>query len=433
MNYSAALDYIHSKLPMFHRTGKVAYKNNLDNINALDAHLGSPHKSFKTIHIAGTNGKGSVSHMLSAVLQTAGFKTGLFTSPHLVDFRERIRVNGQMIPEEDVAIFVTELYDVFEEVKPSFFEMTVALAFKFFQDQHVDIAVIETGLGGRLDSTNIINPLVSIITNISLDHTDILGKTLEAIATEKAGIIKPGIPTVIGESNNAYNEVFKKTADEKHSDLIFADTQYFVDNVLWSLHDKQIMFVRKEGKELEHSFKLDLLGNYQQKNLVTVLTSIDVLRKTGISIPEENVLTALEKVSDITGLMGRWQILGQNPLIICDTGHNEEGIRWVVSQLKRTAYNHLHFVFGMVNDKDTDSILKQLPQQAGYYFTRANLPRAMDENVLANAAGNFNLKGQTFASVEDAYNAARQNAQTDDLIFIGGSSFVVAEVLSLKK
>ena len=430
MEYSAVLDYLYSKLPMFYREGKIAYKNNLDNIKALDDYLNFPHRNFMTIHIAGTNGKGSVSHMLAAILQTAGYKTGLFTSPHLMDFRERIKVNGQMISKDEVVEFVTVNYEILERIQPSFFEMSVAMAFNYFYNKQVDIAVIETGLGGRLDSTNIITPLVSVITNISLDHTDILGNTLAAIAFEKAGIIKPEIPVVVGESNDEYNKVFLDAAQINNSEITFADSIYSVMNSLESFQDVQILFLKKNGIVLDNPLKLDLLGHYQQKNIISVFATVDILRKAGLKISQEVLFSALEKVCEITGLLGRWQVLGQNPLIACDTGHNEEGIRWVVSQLKRVPYRHLHFVFGMVNDKDTTSILKLLPSEATYYFTKANLPRAMDEKKLASAAKSFNLNGGTYEKVKDAFLAAKNNAQPEDLIFVSGSSFVVAEVLA---
>jgi dihydrofolate synthase/folylpolyglutamate synthase len=416
---------------MFQRSGPAAYKNSLENTLLLDEYYGYPHRRFKTIHVAGTNGKGSVSHMLAAVLQSAGYKTGLYTSPHLKDFRERIRINGEVISEQDVMFWV-ENYRIKNglwKLEPSFFELTVAMAFDYFAKQNVDVAVIEVGLGGRLDSTNIITPEVSVITNIGLDHTNLLGETLEKIAVEKAGIIKENIPVVIGETQRETKLIFSETAGFKNAPLLYSDQKYKVDYSLMGMDGKQVVRVTKENKNVYPDLKLDLTGIYQQKNVPAVLNTLDILIEKGWLIKEKDIYNGLQSTVELTGLLGRWQIIGNNPLIICDTGHNEDGIKPVVEQIENTPYKTLHFVFGAVGDKKPDRILQLLPKNAIYYFTRANIPRAMNEVELAQKAAGFGLNGMAYSSVIEAFNAAKQNAGIHDLIFVGGSTFVVAEIL----
>ncbi|SHI73606.1 dihydrofolate synthase / folylpolyglutamate synthase [Tangfeifania diversioriginum] len=431
MNYSETLDYLFSRLPMYQRVGPAAYKNNLDNTLQLDNFYGNPHRHFKTIHVAGTNGKGSVSHMLAAILQSAGYKTGLYTSPHLKDFRERIRIDGKMIPENEVVNWVEnyKVNDELQKIEPSFFELTVAMAFDYFANEKVDIAIVEVGLGGRLDSTNIITPEVSIITNIGLDHTALLGDSLEAIAKEKAGIIKNKIPVVIGTTQNETQQVFTEKAGELYAPLYFADREYSVRYAMNDFDGNQLLAVEKNGKQIYRHLKLDLKGAYQQKNLPAVLKTLEFLKTKGWGISQENIETGLAEVSKLTGLLGRWQVLDVNPRIVCDTAHNADGLTEIVKQLEQTPYKKLHVVFGMVNDKEPEKILKLLPQNAAYYFTKANIPRALDENVLAKYAAGFGLKGQAFSDVNDAYNEAKKSAGKDDFIFVGGSTFIVAEIL----
>ena len=431
MNYAETLTYLFEKLPMFHRIGQAAYKSSLDNTLKLDEIFGHPHLKYKTVHVAGTNGKGSVSHMLAAVLQSAGYNTGLYTSPHLKDFRERIKINGEMISEEEVIKWVEDYpvkYNLWD-LEPSFFELTATMAFDYFATKEVDIAIIEVGLGGRLDSTNIITPEVSVITNIGLDHTNLLGETLEKIAFEKAGIIKNNIPAVIGTTQTETEKVFKDAAKSKHSNLFFADQKYVAGYPMIGLDGKQILNIEKNGAKVYSEIKLDLLGIYQQKNVPSVLKALDILIENDWKISTQNIYDGLSNTAKLTGLMGRWQIIGNNPLIICDTGHNEDGIKMVVSQIKNTAYKTLHFVFGVVADKNQDAILQLLPKKAVYYFTKANIPRAMDGKVLAQKASDFGLKGTSYPSVIEAFNTAKQNAGKNDLIFVGGSTFVVAEIL----
>ena len=431
MNYSDTLDYLFTQLPMFQRSGPAAYKSSLENTFILDAHYGHPHQKFKTIHVAGTNGKGSVSHMLAAVLQSAGYKTGLYTSPHLKDFRERIRINGEMIPESAVSEWVENYMSKNEKWKidPSFFELTVAMTFDYFAQQEVDIAVIEVGLGGRLDSTNIITPEVSVITNIGLDHTDLLGNTIEKIAFEKAGIIKENIPVVIGETQFGTKSVFEKKANSLNAPIFFADHEYQAVYSTLTMDGMQKVRVEKNGDNVLNGLQLDLQGIYQLKNLPTVLKTLDILSDKGWEIAEKNIFGGLKSTIRSTGLKGRWQILGNNPRIVCDTGHNEDGIKMVLKQIENTAFKTLHFVFGTVGDKDPGNVLRILPKDAVYYFTRANIPRALDEKELTQKAATFGLRGTAYSSVAEALRTARQNADKNDFIYIGGSTFVVAEVL----
>ena len=431
MNYTDTLDFLFTRLPMFQRSGPAAYKNNLENTLMLDEYYGHPHRQFKTIHVAGTNGKGSVSHMLSAILQRAGYKTGLYTSPHLKDFRERIRINGKMMPENEVIKWVENYIQNNEKWKlePSFFELTVAMAFDYFAHQKVDVAVIEVGLGGRLDSTNIINPEVSIITNIGLDHTNLLGDTIEKIAIEKAGIIKNDVPVVIGTKQDETNLVFESISKEKQSDLYFADQEFKADYSLLEVDEKQIFNIEKNGKVIYPDLKLDLNGIYQRNNLPAVLKTVELLVSKDWKIEKEHIYVGLQNTMSLTGLRGRWHIIGHNPLIICDTGHNEDGMKKVVRQLENTACKKLHIVFGTVSDKNPEPVLKLLPQNATYYFTRADIPRALDEKILKLKATKFGLHGNSYKTVKTAFANAQKNAGFNDLIFVGGSSFIVAEIL----
>lgn len=408
MTFQETVDFLYSKLPYFTRDGKSAIKKDLGNTLALCELLGNPQTTFTCIHIAGTNGKGSVSNMLSAIFQNHGFKTGLYTSPHLKDFRERIRVNGEMVSEQFVIDFTERIIPHLDRIQPSFFEITVAMCFQYFAEQKIDYAIIETGLGGRLDSTNIINPILSVITNIGMDHADLLGDSLDKIAFEKAGIIKTGIPVVIGESAVETDAVFIKKAQETQSDIYFADTNVCYYNT---------------------EIDTDLLGQYQQKNAVTVMQAVDVLKKQGINLDYYKVATALMNVKQLTQFRGRWEILGKSPKVIADTGHNAHGLTLVMAQLKKEKYTQLHMVFGMVSDKDRSKVLELLPKDAIYYFTKATLPRALAPEVLQEECSAYQLNGQCYADVKSALEAAKAAASETDLIFIGGSTFVVAEAI----
>ena len=429
MTYEQTLDFLFSQLPAYHRIGKAAYKNNLSNTIALDNYAGNPHLNYKTIHIAGTNGKGSVSHMTASVLQEAGYRTGLYTSPHLKDFRERIRIDGEMITEESVIAFVKKHKGIIESVKPSFFEMSVAMAFDYFRKNHVEIAVIEVGLGGRLDSTNIINPLLSVITNIGHDHMDLLGDTIGKIALEKAGIIKKSVPVVIGETQEETREVFIAKAAETGSEIIFAD-QHFSCRMEESNNPagerKYIIVDNDEQRFYEGSTFIG--GDYQSKNLITVCQVFKCLRGI-LDFTDENIINGIRGVITNTGLSGRWQILGNNPLIVCDTGHNKEGLEYVLNQIRRIPKSGLHMVIGFVNDKDLSAVLPLFPEDAGYYFTKAAVPRALDERTLMIKAGEYGLKGNCYPDVKTAIEAALEIAAETDMIFIGGSTFIVADAL----
>ena len=429
--YDEVIQYLYDHLPYYQRSGPAAYKDNLDNTIALDEMFGHPHLHFKSVHVAGTNGKGSVSHMLTSILMAAGYKTGLYTSPHLKDFRERIRINGKMIEKKFVVEFVDEFLNRNQNaaIDPSFFELTVMMAFDYFSKNHVDIAVVEVGLGGRLDSTNIIRPELSVITNISYDHTALLGDTLGKIALEKAGIIKDGTPVIVGETHPQTSVIFNGVANEHLAPIVFADKHYHSGLGLFSTDARQVFTIRKGGEVALENLKLDLLGHYQSKNICTVLAAVDQLRQQGWTISEQALRNGLENVVEQTGLLGRWQVIGSNPRTICDTGHNEGGMREVVAQITQTPYKTLHFVIGMVNDKDISGVLRVLPKDAIYYFTKASIPRALDENQLMKMAAYFDLHGRSYPSVAQALAAARYQAGADDLIFIGGSTFVVAEVL----
>jgi dihydrofolate synthase/folylpolyglutamate synthase len=432
MNYQETLDYLYAQLPMFTRVGSSAYKADLTNTLDLCELVDNPQNKFKSIHVAGTNGKGSTSHMLAAVLQTAGYKTGLYTSPHLRDFRERIRINGKMMPQQDIVDFVADHKADFEAIQPSFFEMTVALAFDHFAKNNVDIAIIEVGLGGRLDSTNIITPLVSIITNIGWDHMNLLGDTLPLIAGEKAGIIKPNIPVIIGEYQKIVAPVFEQKTEQQHAPLTFASERWDIE--VKEKSDKYLTLTATpkqttDNRQPTTDLQLDLTGSYQLKNVKTVLTAVAELRKQSFTITDADVQTALKNVQGITGLQGRWQTLSTNPLTICDTGHNPEGIQEVLKNIASVKHNHLHFVIGVVNDKDISKILKMLPQDATYYFCRPDIPRGLDAASLQSQASEAGLQGEVYPTVKDALSAAQSAAKEGDLVFVGGSTFVVAEVV----
>ncbi|MGM0528867.1 MAG: bifunctional folylpolyglutamate synthase/dihydrofolate synthase [Bacteroidota bacterium] len=429
MNYNDTLEFLYSSLPMYQRIGKAAYKSDLDDTIRLDNYFGKPHREFITIHIAGTNGKGSVSHILASVLQSAGYKTGLYTSPHFIDFRERIRVNGKMAEEEYIVDFVKDNKGIIQELEPSFFEMTVALAFLYFKQKDVDIAVIETGMGGRLDSTNIITPRLSIITNIGFDHTQFLGETLEKIAAEKAGIIKNQVPVVIGRSQNEVRDVFTTKAREMNSEIYFADDNFSVvkrtkgDNKYENVFD-----IYRKGIPLVRELYTDLAGDYQALNIITFMQAFELLQNS-LELSTDSLRCGLRHVKDNTGLIGRWQIMRESPLVICDSSHNYDGLRHAISQLMKMKAGKLHFIFGIVNDKDVDSILGLFPGEAEYYFTRASIPRALNHEILREKAVKYSLRGKAYSSVDDAYNSALSNADAGDIIFIGGSIFVVADFL----
>lgn len=431
-SYKQILEYLYSQLPMYQRTGPAAYKNTLENTWKLDELFDHPHNNFKSIHVAGTNGKGSSSHMLASVLQEAGYKVGLYTSPHLIDFRERIRVNGEMIPEKKVVAFVEKFrkLNVSAQLEPSFFEMTVAMAFDYFRDCQVDVAVIEVGLGGRLDSTNIIQPEASLITNISLDHTALLGNSIPLIAEEKAGIIKKEVPVVISESNNEYNEVFRQKAAENDSPIFFADQQYEAAYSMFLPEGKQVMNFKKNGELTFPDLKTDLLGNYQRKNVGGVLKILELLQNNGWEISTKVIYEGLSKTTKNTGLRGRWEVVGNNPLMVCDTAHNEAGLKDVVSQIYSNAWKNLYIVLGMVNDKNLDNVMPILPKDAHYFFTQAKIPRALPAAELANIAKEFGLSGTVISTVYEAVTEAQKRAKEHDFIFIGGSTFIVADYFS---
>ncbi len=406
MTYQDTLNWMFSQLPMYQRQGKSAYKADLYNTIQLVSYLKHPEKTFKSIHVAGTNGKGSTSHILASMLQEAGYKVGLYTSPHLKDFRERIKINGKTINQDFVINFIAQHKPFFEVHSLSFFEMTVGMAFTYFSEENVDIAVIEVGLGGRLDSTNVIIPEVAVITNIGKDHTQFLGNTLEAIAAEKAGIIKSGVPVVIGETQEETVPVFKRIAEEKGCDITFAD------------------------QELETvTYKSDLTGSYQSKNMITAVKAIQKLKEKDFNITAGHIEKGLLQVVKNTGLLGRWQILGTQPKVVCDTGHNKEGLTYIVNQLAQEEYKHLHIVYGAVNDKDLSTIVEILPKTATYYFCKPNSARGLDVEVLKSVCNAAGLKGDAYVSVKEAYKNALAYSDLDDLIFIGGSTFVVAEII----
>lgn len=428
MNYEETLEYLYRQLPMFSRIGSAAYKKDLTNTLALCSFLDNPQHKFKTIHVAGTNGKGSTSHMLAAILQQAGYKTGLYTSPHIKDFRERIRINGQMISKEFVVDFTARNKAISEEIKPSFFELTVAMAFDYFASEKVEIAVIETGLGGRLDSTNVITPVLSLITNIGYDHMNMLGNTLQEIAFEKAGIIKKGIPVIIGEANAETLPVFTTQASEKHAPVYFANEMVKVKSI--ATKDQQLQIeVDYPYPDKPITYQLDLTGLYQAKNVCTVLAAVEVLNELGFDVPHETIQKALSQVKRLTGIAGRWDIIQQNPAVILDVGHNEDGIREIVRQLQ-TNYPDAgyHFILGFVNDKDVSKVLPLFPNGANFYFTNAHIPRAMPYEKLRELALASSITGTGYEDVNEALKAALKNAGPGDAIIICGSFFVIAEL-----
>ena len=425
MTYQETIEYLYNQLPVYQKIGGSAYKEGLDNSLALDTYFAHPHTKYKTLHIAGTNGKGSTSHLLAAILQEAGYRVGLYTSPHLVDFRERIRVNGEKISQQYVVDFVDKHRKYFEPIEPSFFELTMMMSFLYFADMHVDVAIIEVGLGGRLDSTNIITPDLSVITNISFDHMQFLGNTLEKIATEKAGIIKKNIPVIIGEAEGEVKNVFTDTAERVGAPILFAEDEHIIQSSLktasgWLFDTKYYLHLKGE-----------LSGYAQIKNAATVLCAVKELQKIGYTIPSKAVYNGFAYVTKLTGLMGRWQILQElHPRIVCDTGHNVAGIKYIADQLANEKYDTLHIVLGMVNDKDITSVLELLPRKAIYYFTKASVPRAMNERELQMLAQKKGLMGYSYPTVAEAVRAAKDWAASNDFVFIGGSNFVVADALN---
>ena len=427
MNYQQTIHYLFRRLPLFSRIGAAAYKPNLDNTIRLCESLGNPHKKFKSVHIAGTNGKGSVSHMLAAILQTAGYKTGLYTSPHLKDFRERIRVNGEMVNEQFVIDFTKKINPVIEEIEPSFFEITVAMAFDYFAQQKCEIAIIETGLGGRLDSTNIIIPEISVITNIGWDHMNLLGDSLEKIAGEKAGIIKNNVPVVVGEVLKETLPVFKKIAKKKNAVLTIASQKRQAIEWKWEKHE--LMVEVAEDHKTDHLvFRLDLAGLYQTRNLLTVLEACSQLQQKEWNIDDKIVRKALQQVKKLTGLHGRWEVIHEHPTIILDVGHNEDGIKQILKQIELTDHHDLHIILGMVNDKEINKVLKLMPRTAHYYFTQAQIPRALPAESLQQNAEAIGLKGKTYPDVNTALKEAKGKADKNDLIIACGSVFMVGEV-----
>ncbi len=424
MTYTETIQYLFNATPVFEKVGAPAYKEGLSTTIALDEHFGHPHTHYKTIHIAGTNGKGSCSHTLAAILQSEGYKVGLYTSPHLVDFRERIRINGQCISEEYVIDFVNRERNFFEPLHPSFFELTTAMAFKYFADQNVDIAVIEVGLGGRLDCTNIITPILSVITNISFDHTLFLGNTLSLIAGEKAGIIKKNIPVVIGEVNSETRPVFEKTAFDKNAPIVFAEDHNEIISTE-HVHNYILYHTRQYG-----NITGELQGEYQVKNTNTILHTIEILQNQGIIHHKDSIAQGLSHVCELTGLEGRWQKLAEHPTVICDTGHNVGGWEYLCHQIAEYPCKHRRIVFGMVDDKDIDHVMQMLPSNATYYFTKATTKRAIPEEKVWQKASSFELKGSTYPSVPDAYKKALADADANDFIFVGGSSYIVADLLT---
>ena len=427
MNYKETIDFLFTQVPTFQRIGSGAYKPGLQNTIALDNIFGNAHRTFRTIHVAGTNGKGSVSHTIASILQKSGYRVGLYTSPHLLDFRERIRVNGEMIPEEKVVDFVSRYRTCGFDGVPSFFELSTIMAFDHFRSEKVDIAVIEVGLGGRLDCTNIISPILSIITNISFDHTQFLGNTLSEIASEKAGIIKPGIPVVIGEAEGEVRQVFADKATLEDSPIVFAED------------DRQILAHSKENGNLRlktRDFGIivdELSGDCQLKNANTILSALPLLREAGLNISDQAIKEGFAHVCEISGLMGRWMTVGTNPMVICDTGHNTGGFAYISAQLHAVKCTALRIVIGFVSDKDVSHVLAMLPRDATYYFAQASVPRAMDCHTLATLAEKAGLTGRSFSTVAEAYDTAIKESATSDFVYVGGSTFIVADLLALLK
>jgi dihydrofolate synthase/folylpolyglutamate synthase len=424
MNYQQTIDYLYNTLPMFSRMGSAAFKKDLTNTLLLCERLGNPYKKFKSIHVAGTNGKGSVSHMLAAIFQTAGYKTGLYTSPHLYDFRERIKVNGAMCEEDFIVDFVERIKPAIEKIQPSFFEITVTMAFEYFAQHQVDVAIIEVGLGGRLDSTNVITPELSIITNIGWDHMNMLGNTLQEIALEKGGIIKENIPVVIGEKKEETENVFKEIALQKHSPLFFAEENFSVKNYKLSNDSIEISVAGKNSTIT--NYQLDLPGIYQTKNILTVLQAIELLNDWNLKT--EHVQPALKGIKKLTGLFGRWEVIHKDPTVVLEVAHNKDGIEQMLTHVQNISFNHLHMIIGMVKDKDVEQVLQFLPKEAIYYFTQAHIPRALDAKDLQAKASEVSLKGNYFDDVNNAIQQALNSSSKNDLIIICGSIFLVAEV-----
>ena len=428
--YQEAENYLFTQLPVFEKTGGSAYKPGLDTAKSIDSDFGFPHRSYKTVHIAGTNGKGSVSNFLASVLQEAGYRTGLFTSPHIVDFKERIRVNGEKIEASFVTDFVNRYCEQFASLRPTFFELTSAMAFEYFRVKKVDIAIIEVGMGGRLDSTNIITPILSVITNIALDHTQFLGSTLREIAGEKAGIIKRGVPVVVGESDPRINPVFLDKAEQMESPIILASNKLSASTGQITPEGKQLFNVFSCGEPVYRGIKCAQLGAYQQKNIVTAIAAVEQWRRLGLNITDDNIYRGFENVNSNTGFYGRWQVIGNQPLVVCDTGHNPAGITYVAEQLNSQSCRQLRMVIGFVQDKDISSILKLLPKNAVYYFVNADNHRALPANELCCMAQRYGLSGNAYSSVAEGFAAAKKDSTMDDFIFLGGSNYVVAELLS---
>ncbi len=431
MNYDETQAYLYERLPMFQRIGAAAYKADLQRTLKLVGFFGNPHHYLRFIHVAGTNGKGSVSHLIASVLQSRGLKTGLYTSPHLKDFRERIRIDGKMVPKSWVSRFVNYFRKDFNLFQPSFFEMSFTMALRYFKEERVDIIVLETGMGGRLDSTNIVHPLISVITNISMDHQEFLGNSPEMIAAEKAGIIKPGVPVIIGRHQEATDDIFRFKAEMEEAPIRFAPDDYSINRIDFagSLKGKLIMDINRNDHKYLTDLRCPLTGLYQQENIVTIMPVFEELVKMGFNIRKNHILKGINDVIKQTGLAGRYQVLGQQPLRICDVAHNPDGIMQVTKQLLTEKHRKLHMVIGMVKEKDQKKILKLMPQNATYYFCKAQIPRGLDAQILYEQARDLGLKGSVYPTIQDAYGAALRNATSDDLVFVGGSTFTVAEVL----
>lgn len=429
MTYQECIEFFYSQLPMYQRSGAAAMKANLDNIRLLSKELANPETKFPSIHIAGTNGKGSSSHLLASIVQSGGYKTGLYTSPHIKDFRERIRIDGKPIPKEQVIQFVNKIQPLLDKIKPSFFELTVAMAFDYFAQQEVDLAIIEVGLGGRLDSTNIIEPIISLITNIEMDHKDLLGNSLESIAMEKAGIIKSKVPIIIGERHTVTDLVFIKRATECNAKIVFAQDKFEIRNQ--SKSPSCIVDIYENGTLRWKEMEIGLRGPYQRLNLPGVFETVRQLNALDYIINDGNIIEGVKQVVEVTGIKGRWQIIGHNPSVICDIGHNKAAIEYLVKELLEMNKGHLHMVIGFVNDKDIRNILEILPKSASYYYCSANVARSLDATQLFHMAKEFHLSGRVIADPNMALLTARQEAHQDDLIFVGGSTFVVAEINEL--
>lgn len=428
ITYQQTLDYLYARLPMFSRIGSAAYKADLSNTISLCSELGDPQNKFKSIHIGGTNGKGSTSHMLAAILQTAGYKTGLYTSPHLKDFRERIMIDGKMIEEDYIVDFTKRIQPMIDKLEPSFFEITVAMAFEYFALQQVDIAVVEVGLGGRLDSTNVITPELCIITNIGRDHMNLLGDTVEKIAYEKAGIIKPGVPVIIGETLPETKLVFENKAAAENAPIVFANEKRWVADWHIENHLLHVSVADNELDDQQEHYKLDLSGIYQVKNILPVMEAVHILRSKGWKIEEQHLQEGLQHVRKITGLHGRWEVIHQHPTVVLDVGHNEDGVKQIVQQLELTDFDHLHIVIGFVKDKEIYAVLKLLPHNATYYFTKAQIPRALPEDELAAMGESAGLKGHAYTEVNMALRDSLSQAKPNDLVLVCGSVFLVGEV-----